>query len=52
VLTQSQGLFCSSHCPDSEWGGDAQEVWRRHSGDNWPQLARGIFYTIWHHAPH
>ena len=52
VLTQSQGLFCSSHHPTSEEAGGAQEVWRGHSRDSWPQLTKGIFHTIWHHAQH
>ena len=52
VLTQSQGLFCSSHHPTSEWAGGAQGVGRGHSRDSWPQLTKGISHTIWRHAQH
>ena len=52
VLTQSQGLCCFSHHPTSEEAGGAQEAGRGHSWDSWPQLTKGIFHTIWHHAQH
>ena len=52
VLTQSQGLFCSSPHPTSEEAGGAQEVGRGHSRDSWPQLTKGIFHTVWRHAQH
>ena len=52
VLTQSQGLCCSSPHPASEEAGGAQGVGRGHSRDSWPQLTKGIFHTIWHHAQH
>ena len=52
ALTQSQGLFCFSHHPTSEEAGGAQEAGRGHSRDSWPQLTKGIFHTISHHAQH
>ena len=52
VLTQSQGLFCCSSHPTSEWAGGAQEAGRGHSQDNWPKLTEGILYTIWCHVQH
>ena len=50
MLTQSQGLFCFSPHPTSEWTGGAQEAGRGHSQDSWPKLAKGIFHTLWHLA--
>jgi len=47
ALTQSQGLFCSSHHPVSDWAAGAQEAGRRHSQDSWPQLTKGITHALW-----
>jgi len=41
VLTQCQGLFCSSHRPTSEQAGGAQEAGRGHSWDSWPSWLKG-----------
>jgi len=38
VLTQCQGLLCSSYHPTSEQPGDAWEAVGGHSRDSWPQL--------------
>ncbi|KAK4814538.1 hypothetical protein QYF61_022257 [Mycteria americana] len=59
---------CLSHpCTPTELGGSpygrrasfllsalqgAQEAGRGHSQDSWPQLAKGMFHTISHHAQH
>ena len=52
VLTQSQGLFCSSSHPTSEGAGGAQKGGRGHSQDSWPRLTTGISHTIRHRARH
>jgi len=38
MLTQGQGLVCSSHHPTSQWAGGAQEAGRGLSQHSWPQL--------------
>lgn len=49
ALAQSQGLFWSSPHPTSNRAGVEQGIGRRHSWDRSPELAKGIFQTIWHH---
>ena len=49
-LTQSQFLFCFSHCPTSERAGHVQGAGRGHRWDSWPQLTKGIFHTRCRHA--
>jgi len=50
VLTQRQGLFCSSPHTTSEEAGGAQGVGRENSRDSWPQQTKGIFHAIRCHA--
>ena len=50
VLTLGQGLFGFSYYPASEEAGDAHAAGKEHSQDNWPKLAKGIFYTMSRHA--
>jgi len=50
MLTQSQDLFCFSHCPANKWVRGAQEVGRGHSWDSWLQIIKGISHSIWCHA--
>ena len=50
VLTLSQGFFSFSYYSASEEAGWTQQARRGHSQDSWPQLAKGIFHTMWHHA--
>lgn len=49
-VTQSQSIFCFSCCHASGEAGGAQEGGRRHRMHRWPQLATGMFKTVWHHA--
>lgn len=49
ALMQSQGHFCSSPQPISEEAGGTQEIRRALSQDNWHQLTKGKFHTIWTH---
>lgn len=44
--------FCSLYRLTSKEAGDAGQCGRGHSQDNWPQITRGIFHTIWHHVQH
>ena len=52
VLTQGQGLLCSSHHCTSKEAGVAHGVGRGHGWDSWAQLTKGIFHTVWGDAQH
>lgn len=45
----SQGLFCSSHHREVDWGVHKGMRGRGHSKDRWPQ---GISHTLWCHTWH
>lgn len=49
-LTMSQGVFNFSCCSASKEAEGAQGAEKEHSWESWPQLTKGIFHTIRHHA--
>lgn len=51
-MPSSQGLFSSSYWPANEKARSAQEARRGHGQDTWPQLAEGVFHTMWHDGQH
>ena len=36
--------------PCQQRAGGTREIGRGHSQDRWPELAKEVFHTIWHHA--